>query len=100
FARVPLYPAFIALVKGDARAEMSGGEGWTRIVDAQLIVDVFVTGLLAWMMARRLGGALAGGIALGLTMLVPFTAIQVGAALTECVATALATATIAALLLL
>jgi 4-amino-4-deoxy-L-arabinose transferase-like glycosyltransferase len=99
FARPPLYPAFIALVKGDARAEMSGGEGWTRIVYAQLVVDVLVTGLLVWLMARRIGGRLAGALALALAMFVPFTFIPVGAALTECLAMALTTAAVAPLIL-
>jgi 4-amino-4-deoxy-L-arabinose transferase-like glycosyltransferase len=79
---------------------MSGGEGWARIVDAQIALDVFSTGALTWWMARRLSGPIAAAIALGLTMLVPFTAVQVGAALTECLATALTVATVAALVLL
>jgi hypothetical protein len=100
FARTPLYPAFLMLVKGAARAEMSGGEGWGKIVRAQALLDLVVTGLLVWWMARRLAGRAAGAIALGLAMLVPFSLIPVGAVLTECVAMALTTAAVAPLVLL
>lgn len=99
FARPPLYPLFVAAVKGGARAEMSGGEGWGRITTAQAFLDVFVTGLLVFFLARKLSGACAGAIALFIAMVMPFTVIAVGAALTECVAEALATAAIAALVL-
>jgi 4-amino-4-deoxy-L-arabinose transferase-like glycosyltransferase len=99
FARPPLYPLFIAAVKGDARAEMSGGDGWGRITHAQSLLDVLV-GLLAFLLARRLAGPIAGALALALAMAMPFGVLAADAALTECLATALATAAIAPLLLL
>ncbi len=100
FARLPLYPAFLVLVKGAARAEMTGGDGWSRIVRAQAVLDVALTGVLVWLLARRLRGPVAGVLALALMMFVPFTVIQCGAALSEVLATALTTATVAALVLL
>ena len=100
YARPPLYALFVALVKGEARAEMSGGDGWVRIVHAQLLIDVLITCPLVWLTARRLGGRLAGVVALTLVMLVPFTVLPLGAALTECLAMALTTAAMAPLLLL
>src|SRR5439155_486741 len=63
------------------------------------LVDVLVTGLLVFFIARKLSGPVAGALALLITMTMPFTVIAVGAALTECVATALATAAVAALVL-
>jgi hypothetical protein len=99
YARPPLYAAFVAAVKRDARAEMSGGEGWGRIVHAQLAIDLLVTGVLIWWLGRRLGGRWAGVVALGFAMTWPFTLITVGAALTECVAMALAACTVAPLAL-
>src|SRR5581483_3191792 len=77
---------------------MSGGDGWGRIVRGQLILDLLTTGLLVWLMARRLAGRAAGLIALGFAMAWPFTLITIGAALTECVAMALATCSVAPLI--
>jgi 4-amino-4-deoxy-L-arabinose transferase-like glycosyltransferase len=88
------------LVKGSAPALASGGAGWLRITVAQVLIDVFVTGVLVWRMARRMAGARAGLIALALSMFMPFTWMAAGAGLTECLATALATATVASLVLL
>jgi 4-amino-4-deoxy-L-arabinose transferase-like glycosyltransferase len=100
YARMPLYPLFLIVAKGAARAEMTGGDGWLRIVYAQIALDLLVTVLLTWLMARRLGGRAAGLGALALALFVPFHAVQVTSALTETLATALATATVAALVLL
>jgi hypothetical protein len=100
YGRPPLYPLFLMLVKGSARAVASGGAGWFRIVLAQVLIDVFVTGLLVWRMARRMAGPVAGLIGLSLSLFMPFTLFAAGAALTECLATALATATVASLVLL
>jgi hypothetical protein len=100
FGRMPLYAAFIAVVKGDERAAMSGGDGWGRITRAQALLDIFVTGMLAWLMARRLGGPVAGVITLLLVMFAPFTVMQQEAALTECLATALTMLAVAPLVLL
>jgi 4-amino-4-deoxy-L-arabinose transferase-like glycosyltransferase len=100
WARPPLYPLFVALVKSGARAEPSGGDGWRRITLAQVWLDVLVTGLCVWAIGRRLAGRRAGLIALGLVMFSPFTIAQTSTALTETVATALSTAALTALLLL
>jgi len=40
YGRMPFYPLFIRWVKGDARAEMSGGDGWGRLTFAQRWLDV------------------------------------------------------------
>jgi len=98
--RPPLYPIFISVVKRAERAEMSGGPGWKWIEAGQGLFDVFGTGLLVWAMARRLGGRVAGGVALGLVMLFPPTVIFVAAALTETLAMFLTVATVAPLILL
>ncbi|MSP60981.1 MAG: hypothetical protein EXR72_11675 [Myxococcales bacterium] len=97
YARMPLYPLFIALVKGDARAEAEGGDGWNRITRPQIGIDVLATGLLVYFIARRLGGRAGGLSALGLVMLCPFLAVWPAAALTESLAMAVSTALIALL---
>lgn len=105
-SRLPLYPMFLSAVKGHARADMSGGEGWDRIKRAQRNIEVWLAGPLVYLaarsMARRMGwGAIsgaAGAVALLCTMLCPFLVLFAATALTECLATALTVATIAPLL--
>lgn len=92
WVRPPLYPLYVALVKGDARAEMSGGEGWQRIKRANTWLEVLGTGLLLYLAARRMAGPVAGLLALALLMLLPFNAVATPAALTETLATSLTTA--------
>src|SRR5690348_11779930 len=36
WVRPPVYPIWVALVKGAARAEMSGGDGWLRLKRANV----------------------------------------------------------------
>src|SRR5258708_6476727 len=60
WARPPVYPLFVMLAKGDAKAEMSGGPGWMKIKQAQLWLDLVMVGVLTLLMARRLAGPVAG----------------------------------------
>src|SRR5262245_49118991 len=39
WVRPPLYPLYVAVVKGSARAEMAGGEGWERIKRANVYLE-------------------------------------------------------------
>lgn len=87
WVRPPLYPLYVALVKRDAKAEMSGGEGWERIKRANIWLEVVGTGLLLYFAARRMAGPVAGLGALALLMLLPFNALATPAALTETLAT-------------
>ena len=97
WARLPLYPLFIAAVGGNTTL---GNIQWLRIEYAQLIVDLCGSGLLAWAVARRLAGKLAGLLALALVMLYPITALFVATALTETLAMTLTLAAIAPLVLM
>jgi hypothetical protein len=99
WARPPIYPLFLMLAKGDARAEMSGGEGWMKIKRAQIALDWLTVGVLVAALALRLAGPAAALIALALAMFWPFTVIPTAAALTESVATSLSVLTIAPLIL-
>lgn len=87
WVRPPLYPLYVAMVKRDAKAEMSGGEGWERIKRANVWLEVVGTGLLIFFAARRMAGPVAGLGALALLMLLPFNALATPAALTETLAT-------------
>src|SRR4051812_19930129 len=44
-ARPPLYPIFLAVVKGGHKAEKTGGDGWWLIVNAQRWIDLVLNGL-------------------------------------------------------
>jgi hypothetical protein len=99
WARPPIYPMFILLAKGEARAEMSGGDGWMKIKRAQIALDWLAVGVLVGAMALRLAGPAAALIALALAMFWPFTVIPTAAALTESVATSLSVLAIAPLIL-
>lgn len=98
FGRMPGYPLFVALSKGGAMAEMSGGAGWGRISLAQALFDALVGLPLIFWIARRVGGTRAGLVALGLAAICPFTLLYICAALTEAPATTLTVATVAAVL--
>jgi 4-amino-4-deoxy-L-arabinose transferase-like glycosyltransferase len=97
YARPPLYPLYVAVIKRDGRAEMSGGEGWQRIKRANVWLEVVGTGLLLYYLTRRLAGRGAALLALALLMLLPFNALATPAALTETLATFLAVALLAVL---
>ena len=97
--RRPLYPLFIAVVRGDARADESGGEGWRRIQIGQIVVELLVMWPLVFLVARKLGGPVAGLIALALATLYPPSVPFSVAALTESLSMTLAIASIAPLLL-
>ncbi len=100
FGRLPLYPLFIRAVKGEAPAEMSGGEGWNRIKRAQRWLDVLIALPLLYLIARRLGRSRAAGlIALALGAICPFTMLYTGAALSESLAATLCVAAMAPLVL-
>jgi 4-amino-4-deoxy-L-arabinose transferase-like glycosyltransferase len=103
WARAPLYPLLLAAVKGDTAPdwfyEGAHQAPWYRIKTAQIWIDVLVTGLLVYWLARRLGGHAVGVAALALAMLCPFTAFFSLAVLTETPAIALSTAAIAPLIL-
>jgi hypothetical protein len=96
--RMPLYPMFLAVVKREHMAEMSGGDGWFLITNAQIYVELLTLPLL-WRMARRLAGPVAGLVALGLAALVPFTPLYNSAVLSESLATSFAIITLAVLVL-
>jgi 4-amino-4-deoxy-L-arabinose transferase-like glycosyltransferase len=102
WARTPLYPALLAAVEGEAAPGWyrNGSEqpGWYRIKYAQIALDLLGCVLL-WWMARRLGGERAGLLALALAVACPFLVLFTSAALTESLAAALTTATVAALVL-
>lgn len=87
------YPLYVMIVKWDARAEMNGGEGWQRIKWANIVIEVFGTGLLLYFAVRRLAGWAPAALALGLLMIMPFNAVVTPAALTETFATFVTTAT-------
>jgi hypothetical protein len=99
FSRMPLYPLFIVIAKGEARADMKGGEGWERILVAQRWLDLLVACPLIYLIARRWGGIGAGLGALALAALWPMTVLFTATALTESPATTLTVATVAPLLL-
>jgi hypothetical protein len=99
WARPPLYPIFVMLAKGDARAEMSGGDGWMKIKRAQIALDWLTVGVLVTALALRLSGPAAALVALALAMFWPFTVIPTSAALTESVATSLSVLAVAPLIL-
>jgi 4-amino-4-deoxy-L-arabinose transferase-like glycosyltransferase len=93
------------VVKGDAPVDRDwGGDpekgaGWRRITRAQAWVDMLVTALLVWAMARKLAGPRAGLIAFGAAAFSPFTTPVVGSVLTETLAIAISTAALAPLIL-
>jgi|GEM_PF-3439938 len=96
YGRVPLYPLFIAAVKGDAKAEMMGGPGWGRIKWGQALADLLIAlPLMLWMGWRH--SRAAGVVALWLGALWPLTLMFVGAALTESLSATLTVLTIAPL---
>ncbi len=97
--RRPLYPLFLYAARHGARADVSGGDGWTRIEHAQIAVDVLVSGLLVLLIARRLGGRVGGIVALALAMLYPPTVLFSCAVLTEPLMAALTMTTLACLIL-
>lgn len=86
YYRRPLYPAFLMVVKGDARTEASGGPGWERIKLAQLAIDLLIMCPLVWLVARRLSGRVGGLCALALAALWPTSVFYTSAALTESLA--------------
>jgi 4-amino-4-deoxy-L-arabinose transferase-like glycosyltransferase len=96
--RMPLYSMFLAVVKREHMAEMSGGDGWFLITNAQIYVEL-LTLPLVYLMARKLAGPIAAVAALALAALMPFTPLYTSAVLTESLATSLTTITIAVLVL-
>jgi 4-amino-4-deoxy-L-arabinose transferase-like glycosyltransferase len=99
FGRMPGYPLFLIAVKGAARADMSGGDGWGRILLATRLLDLFVCCPLIYLIARRLGGVGAALGALAIAAVWPMTVLFTAVALTESPATSLTVITVAPLLL-
>ena len=97
WARPPGYPLYVALVKGLAPAAMSGGDGWAKIVRANVWLEIVGTGCALAFLVWRMSGPLPSLLALLLLMIAPFNALATPAALTETLATFLLTATIALL---
>ena len=100
--RRPLYPLFVRAVRVGTHAAPSGDagwDGWRRIERAQIAIDVLVTGLLALLIARRLGGRVAGLVALALAMTFPATVWFTCGILTEPILAALTMAVLACLVL-
>ncbi len=97
WARPPGYPLYVALTKGRSQATMSGGDGWFKIVRANVAVELLGTGLFLCFAVWTMSGTLPALIALLLMMVGPFNAIATPAALTETLASFLVTATIAML---
>jgi hypothetical protein len=95
WVRPPLYPIFLGLVFRSADLYHAS---WIGLFVAQIGLDV-VTGVLAQLMARRLAGPVAGLIAIALTQVNPITPLFALAMLTETLATTLATATVATIVL-
>jgi hypothetical protein len=96
--RMPLYPLFLAVVKREHVAEMSGGDGWFLITNAQIYIEILTLPLI-WIMGKKLAGTAAGLGALALAALVPFTPMYTSAVLTESLATSLTVVTLAVVLL-
>ncbi len=90
--RRPLYPLFVGAVRYDTRADSSGGQ----VMRAQLAIDL-LTGVMALLVARRLGGRIAGLLALALTMLHPAMVVYSCTILTESPMALLTTAMLACL---
>ncbi|HUS67073.1 MAG TPA: glycosyltransferase family 39 protein [Kofleriaceae bacterium] len=90
YVRLPLYPMFLAVTQDAA-------ESGRRAPASQRWVDVVVTGLLVHLLARRAAGRVAALLALALAMFCPLTAIFPAAVMTETLALALTTATVALL---
>jgi hypothetical protein len=63
----------------------------------QIAVDVAITGLLLWWIARRIGGSVAGALALAAWALCPWTAFYPATVLTETLATAFTVGVVALL---
>ncbi|MCU1280234.1 MAG: hypothetical protein JWM53_3780, partial [bacterium] len=84
--RRPLYPLFLVVARGDARAEMDGGPGWRRIELAQLALELLLMWPLLYVACRRVGGRLAALVALALATLYPPAVVFPLAALTESLA--------------
>jgi hypothetical protein len=100
--RRPLYPLFVRAVRVGTHAAPSGDAGWAgwmRIERAQIAIDVVVTGLLVLVIARRLGGRIAGLVALALAMTFPATVWFSCGILTEPMLAALTMAVLACLVL-
>jgi hypothetical protein len=95
WVRPPLYPIFLALVfpSGDVFHA-----SWTALFATQIACDVG-TGLLIFAISRKMAGPVAGVVGLALVEINPFTPLFSLAMLTETLATFLATATLAALVL-
>lgn len=98
YGRPPLYPIFLALVKREHTAAMTGGDGWFRITHAQIWLDVAVLPLL-YFLARRLAGVWAACAALALGALCPLSLIYTSVVLTESLAATLTIAAFGAIVL-
>ncbi len=98
WARPPGYPLYVAAVKGLAPAAMSGGDGWAKIVRANVWLELLGTGCALAFLVWRMSGPLPALLALLLLMIAPFNALATPAALTETLATFLLTATVALLI--
>jgi 4-amino-4-deoxy-L-arabinose transferase-like glycosyltransferase len=96
--RTPLYSIYIAAVKGEHPALMSGGEGWFYITYPQIALELLSLPLLYWL-ARRLAGARAALAALACAALLPLSYVYDSAVLTESLATTLTTLLFVVLLL-
>ncbi len=72
YVRPPLYPIFLALVKGDRVAIMSGGDGWWPIVNAQRWIDLLLTGAFVYLLGAAFGRG-AGVLSYAMIMIFPFT---------------------------
>ena len=96
--RRPAYPVFLALVRGDAIADMNGGPGWRRIIVWQIAIEMLLLCPLLYFTLRRVVGVGAALIGLALAALYPPGAVFSLAVLTESLAMLLALLAIAPLL--
>jgi 4-amino-4-deoxy-L-arabinose transferase-like glycosyltransferase len=94
WVRPPLYPIVLALLMPNGVLQGP----WPALFTFNFTLDL-ASGLLVWLMARRLAGPWAGLLGLGATILNPFTPLYAAAMLTETPAAFLSTATLALLVL-
>jgi hypothetical protein len=64
--RRPLYPIFISIVKGGEVIKRDWGAGWARVVLSQILCEALLLWPMVYFAARRIGGGVAGVVALAL----------------------------------
>jgi hypothetical protein len=89
YSRMPLYPMFLAIA-GEPSAMQHDD-----VVCVQIAIDLLASGLLLYLIARRLAGRVAAALALALQMACPFTLHFPSAIMSETLATALTLAAVA-----